>query len=113
MASPSYDETAERSVLGALLIGDLAALETAKSILASRDFHEKRHQQVFEAIIHLSEQGQPVDLITVQEDLVRRGIYEETGGLLFLIGLFDAVPLPLFIDDYARTVRLCALWRGH
>jgi replicative DNA helicase len=112
MVSPNYDNEAEQSVLGALLLGDKSALETAKSIISTRDFYKERHRQVFNAILTLAEHGEPINLITLMEELSRQGIYEQVGGLQFLTGLFDTIPLPIYIADYAEIVRLCALWRG-
>ena len=111
MASYSYDETAERCVLGALLLGEQSALESAKSILSSRDFYEARHQKLFDTILYLSELSQAVDLVSVQEDLTRKGVFEDIGGMQFLVGLFDALPVSQDVDGCAETVRLCALWR--
>ena len=59
----------------------------------------------------LSEMGQAIDLVSVQEELVRQGHSQKVGGIRFLAGLFDALPLSINIDDYMKTIRLCALWR--
>jgi len=113
MAFAGYDETTEKSVLGALLLGDKFALGTVTSIITSRDFYQKHHQQTFEAIIRLADKGEGVDLLTVRDELIRHDIFEQVGGLAFLMGLFDSLPTAAHVADYAKTVRLCALWRGH
>ncbi len=108
----SYDNAAEQCVLGALLLGDRFTLGAVTSIVSSRDFYEERHQQIFEALVGLADKGETIDLLTLQEELIQRGVFEQIGGFAFLLGLFDKLPTTLQVADYAKTVRLCALWRG-
>ncbi len=106
-----YNEMAERNVLGALLLGECSSLESTKGILSSRDFYEVRHRKLFDTILSISELGQAVDLVSVQEELIRQGVFEKFGGIQFLVGLFDSLPVSQDTEAYAETVRLCALWR--
>ena len=112
MDYPSYDNAAEQAVLGALLLGDKLTLGAVASIVSSRDFHHECHQQIFEATMRLADRGETVDLLTLQEELIRQGTFEQIGGFDFLVGLFDNVPTTLQVAYHAKTVRLCALWRG-
>ena len=112
MTSFHYDEAAEQSTLGALLIGGPPALKTASAIVSGRDFYRDSHREVYNVIVHLSEIEVPIDLLTVEQELRRRDVYEQYGGLSFLAGLFDSVPTPLHVAEYAQAVRLCSLWRG-
>jgi replicative DNA helicase len=107
----SHDNTAEQCVLGALLLGDKSTLGAVTSIVSSRDFYQQHHQQIFEAIICLADKGETVDLLTVHQELVHRGIFEQIGGFAFLLNLFDNVPTTLQAADHAKTIHLCALWR--
>ena len=107
----AHNIPAERCLLGALLI-ERAALDAARPIVSGRDFYLGQHRLVFESITALSDQGEVADLITVQEELRRRGAYEQVGGLGFLVSLFDTAPLATDAAHHAETVRLCALWRG-
>ena len=109
----SYDNVAEQYVLGALLIGDAFDLGAVTSIVSSRDFYQERHQQIFEAIVRLADRGEPVNLLALQTELIHQGVFDQIGGFAFLVGLFDNVPTTLQVADHAKTVRLCALWRGH
>src|SRR5579885_2383026 len=82
---------AERSVLGAILL-DNNALNTAVENLRPEDFCRDQHRRVFTQMIALGESQQAIDLITLTEELHRRGDLEAAGGAPYLAALADGMP---------------------
>ncbi len=107
---PPQNIEAEQSTLGAMLI-ERAAVEKAAEMLAKEDFYRDSHQTLFDVITTLAERNEPVDLITVQEELKNREKLEEIGGLSYLTGLFDTVPTAANIEYYAKIVEEKAVLR--
>lgn len=99
-----HSREAEVAVLGACLL-DARALAVAMEILAPRDFYDPRHAAVFEAMVDLADRGEPVDLVTVSEELKARDRLEQVGGVTFLAGLVDSVLVAGHAEHYARIVR--------
>jgi len=101
---------AERSVLGAILV-DNHALNAAVEKLKPEDFLHNHHQRIFQTMIGLGETQQPIDLITLTEQLQRQGELEAAGGAAYLAQLLDGVPRVSNIEHYARIVREKSLLR--
>ena len=86
---PPQNMEAEQAVLGSMLI-ERAALEKAAEILKPEDFYRDVHRNIFEAMLALAARDEPVDLITLQDELMSRGHFETVGGFLYLQNLMDA-----------------------
>ena len=82
---------AERSVLGAILL-DNHALNTAIEKLKPEDFFSDQHRRIFNYMIQLGEAQQPIDLVTLSDQLRRKGELEAAGGAAYLSQLVDGVP---------------------
>jgi len=108
---PPQNLEAEQSVLGAMLIEGEAIVRAAE-ILRPEDFYRDAHRRVFEAIIALSDRSEAVDLVTVTEELRRRGQLEEVGGASYLTTLANIVPTAANVEHYARIVEEKALLRN-
>jgi replicative DNA helicase len=102
---------AERSVLGAVLL-DNHALNAAVENLRPEDFFLDQHRRVFVQMIALAENQQPIDLITLTEELHRRGDLEAAGGTPYLASLADGMPRISNIEHYARIVKEKAVLRN-
>src|SRR6202162_164911 len=102
---------AERSVLGAILL-DNNALNAAIENLRAEDFFLDQHRRVFTQMIALGESQQAIDLITLIEELHRRGDLEASGGAPYLASLADGMPKVSNIEHYARIVKEKALLRN-
>jgi replicative DNA helicase len=102
---------AERSVLGAVLL-DNNALNAAIEHLRPEDFFLDQHRRVFTQMIALSEAQQAIDLITLTEELHRRGDLEASGGAPYLASLADGMPRVSNIEHYARIVKEKAVLRN-
>jgi replicative DNA helicase len=102
---------AERSILGAILL-DNHVLNTAIEKLKTDDFFLDHHRRIFERMIHLGELQQPIDLVTLTEDLHRLGELEAAGGAAYLAQLIDGVPRISNVEHYARIVKEKAVLRS-
>ncbi len=102
---------AERSVLGAILL-DNHTLNTAIETLRPEDFFLDQHRRVFTQMIALGESQQAIDLVTLTEELHRRGDLEASGGAPYLAALADGMPRVSNVEHYARIVKEKALLRN-
>lgn len=100
---PPQNMEAEQAVLGSMLI-ERPALEKAAEILKPEDFYRDVHRHIFEAMLALAAQDEPVDLITLQEELTSRGQFEAVGGFLYLQNLMDAPSTAANIEYYSKLV---------
>lgn len=100
---PPQNIEAEQAVLGAILL-DSDALVTAMERVSSDDFYRGSHQRIFEAMIELAQEDEPVDLITLTARLQNKQELEEVGGVTYLSELANAVPTAANVDYYAQIV---------
>lgn len=107
---PPQNLEAEQSVLGAMLI-DREAMVAVSNLLRPEDFYADKHSQLYDAIMALSNRGEPVDLITVQDELRKRGQLEGIGGLTYLTNLVNTVPTTANATQYALIVEQKATLR--
>lgn len=107
---PPHSIEAEEAVLGSLLIDPDAIFEVA-SFLKPNAFYRVQNRWIYEAILSLNERHEPLDLITLTEELRRREQLEEAGGEGYVIGLINAVPTSINARSYARLVEAAAVRR--
>lgn len=100
---PPQNLEAEQAVLGAILL-EGEALITAMERLRPEDFYSIAHQRIFEAMISLGEDNQPIDLITLTSLLQDAGQLEEVGGPIYVTKLANAVPTAANVEYYAQLV---------
>ncbi|ULL13028.1 replicative DNA helicase [Paenibacillus sp. H1-7] len=100
---PPQNLEAEQAVLGAILL-DSDSLVTAMERISSDDFYRTSHQRIFESMIELAEENEPIDLITLTARLQNKQELEEIGGIKYLSELANAVPTAANIDYYAQIV---------
>lgn len=102
---PPQNIEAEQSVLGSLLIDKDAILKVSE-ILRSGDFYRvEQHGSIYQAIIDLFEKRQPVDLVTITDELKKKGVYDEVGGSAYLTTLINSVPTSAHVEHYARIIK--------
>lgn len=99
---PCHPES-ERSVLGAMLRSREAALLAIESLQAD-DFYDPANREVFSAMQAISSATRPIDLVTLDEELTRRGKLDTIGGAAYLIDLSRCVPSAANIQAYIRIV---------
>ena len=102
---------AERSILGAIMLDNLAYNEAAEH-LKPEDFSLDSHRRIFTRMVDLAESSRPIDMITLVEELDRRKELEAIGDVGYISGLVDGVPDRPSIEHYIKIVRDKALLRG-
>jgi len=102
---------AERSILGAVLL-DNHSLNAAVEKLRSEDFFLPQHRHIFERMIQLAEKQQAIDIVTLMDDLARRGDLDSAGGVAYLSQLADGLPRATNVEHYARIVKEKAVLRN-
>jgi replicative DNA helicase len=107
---PPQNIEAEQSVIGSMLL-DKEVIPIVTEILNGEDFYREDHREIFEAIMDLFEKAEPVDLVTVSEQLKERGSIDAVGGLEYLANLATAVPTTANARHYARIVEEKAILR--
>ena len=101
---------AERAVLGSLLIAPDAIIKVA-NFLRAEDYFRERHAWIYDVMMSLQERHEPLDFVTVQDELERRGQLQEVGGPAYLTELASSTPTSINVDFYARIVERTALLR--
>ncbi len=99
-----FSMPAEQSLLGSVLI-DPAALNEVADLLNSEDFYLTEHKQIYLAMHELFLANSEIDVVTLIDMLVVKGIYDKSGGEDYIRTLTDAVPDALNVKDYARIVK--------
>ena len=100
---PPHNLDAEKSVLGCML-GSAKALMLAQESLRRDDFYDPAHQEIFDAMLHVASLSQPVDLITLEAELERRGRLDGVGGMDYLLMLSQYVPTTANAGAYIRLI---------
>jgi len=95
---------AEQSVLGGLM-QDASAFDGVAEVVSEQDFYRASHRQVFRAMVQLVDNDQPIDVITLSEQLSQTAELDSAGGLDYLTDLATNVPSTANVLAYARIVR--------
>ena len=101
--TPPNNMEAEQSVLGAMLQDSTAVLQAAESLVPD-DFYQPQHKEIFDAMIALHKSQSPIDFITVDSELSRRGTLEGVGGTAYLLQLVQYVPTTANVKAYIGIV---------
>ncbi|MGM0819263.1 MAG: replicative DNA helicase, partial [Actinomycetota bacterium] len=107
---PPHNLEAEVSVLGSMLLSKDAIAEV-NEVVHAEDFYRGAHRTIFEAVSDLYDRGEPVDPVTLGDELERRGTLESAGGVVAITELIDRVPTAANAVYYARIVAEQALRR--
>jgi len=100
---PPHNEEAETSVLGAILI-DKEAIHTVSDILHPYDFYNDTNAIIYEAMLTLSEDRKPIDLVTLRTILKKKKVYDKIGAS-YLSDLLNSVPTAANIEHYAQIIK--------
>jgi replicative DNA helicase len=106
---PPQNTEAEESLLSAIL-GDNTALLEVVEILQADDFYRTAHQRIYAAMAVLFERGEPIDTVTVKNNLKESGHLEQVGGAAYLARLWD-VPPAVDAPHYAKIIHDKAVLR--
>lgn len=95
---------AEISVLGAMLQDSSAVLRAAEQ-LSPDDFYHPEHKEIFQVMADMNRQHMPIDLVTLQAELSRRGTLEGIGGNRYLLKILSDVPTAANVRAYIEIVQ--------
>ena len=94
---------AEQAVIGAMIM-DRDAIISASEILVQDDFYQKQYGIIFQAIVELSNEGKPVDIVTLQDRLKEKELPPDLLGTEYVRDLLSSVPTSANVGYYARIV---------
>lgn len=101
---PPHDLDAEKSVLGGLLI-DSEAINLVIEFLKPEHFYKREHQLIYKAMVSLFEKQQPIDIVTIQDELKKTDSLKKIGGKSYLADLINSVPTSAYVETYALIVK--------
>ncbi|MBR3180042.1 replicative DNA helicase [Candidatus Saccharibacteria bacterium] len=107
---PPQDITAEKSLLGAILLSD-EYLPEVLTIINAKDFYEPKHQTIFAAMFKVYEDNKPVDLLTLTAELKSQKKLKEIGGAVYLTELSNFVPAASHAKAYAEIIERASVRR--
>src|SRR5690625_4218942 len=107
---PPHNIEAEQAVIGAVFL-EPSAFSAASEILLAGDFYRAGHQRIFQAMMDLSDKGEPIDLVTVTTLLSNEQTLDEAGGVSYLTDIASSVPTAANIEYYSKIVEEKALLR--
>jgi replicative DNA helicase len=87
-------------------------MATVSELVGPTDFYAHVHETIFLALVQLFERGEPLDKITLAEELQGRSLLDKVGGLPYLTSLMDTVPTAASAEYYAKIVREKSTLRG-
>ena len=105
-----FSNEAEQSVLGAMFL-DKDCIPDVIARVKETDFYIDRHKELYSAIKELYNLGKPVDLVTLEEQLILRGTLEKMGGIKFVVDVANTVPSTDSVIYYADIVKDKAVLR--
>jgi len=108
---PPHNLDAERAVLGAVLLEGREALPRVIEVLRSSDFYAESHRGIYAAMLNLFERGEPVDSLTLSEELRRTDHLQFVGGPAFLALLIEEASIAAHLSSYTAIVRDMAVLR--
>ena len=101
---PPHDAEAEKSVLGAILI-DSGAVNLVAEFLKAEHFYLPEHRIIYSAMLTLFEKQQPIDVITLQDELKHSDSLKKIGGKSYLSDLINTVPTSAYVEHYGLIVK--------
>ncbi len=101
---PPHSIEAEQSVLGSILI-DKEAMIIACDVLDEEDFYKDAHREIFHCMFSLFKKSEPIDLITLSDELKKRSSLDMAGGITYLTGLSTAPDFTRHMSKYAEIVK--------
>lgn len=100
---PPHDIEAEQAVIGSMLTDKDAVLSSVE-VLQKEAFYREDNKAIYDAILNLYAKNEPIDIITVKNELVEAGNFERVGGIEYLASLPDKVPTTSNVERYIKIV---------
>ncbi|AFS79840.1 replicative DNA helicase DnaC [Gottschalkia acidurici 9a] len=108
---PPHNIEAEQSVLGSMIL-DREAIVTGTEILRPGDFYKEAHKEIYEAVTDIFARDEPVDLITLSEELKKRNTLDSIGGIMYLANLSEGVSTTANMKYYCEIVEEKSILRN-
>ncbi len=108
---PPHNTEAEEAVLGSIML-DKEAITKVADILKAEDFYEEKNGQIFESILELYEEQQPLDILSVSARLKDKKTLKELGGRSYLTNLTNSIATASSVVSYAKIVKSKAILRN-
>ena len=96
---------AEEAVLGSMMIDEDAANKAISILGSSHYFYKDSHRKIFDAMIKLMNNSNPIDTVSVSDELKKVKSLKSVGGIYYLTGLVDKVPTSARVETYAEIVK--------
>jgi replicative DNA helicase len=111
-----HDLDAERAVIGSLMVNP-AAIDEIRPILKSGDIYRDEHRALFDCVLDMHGRGLPLDPVTVQDELEKRGTLESVGGFAEITRFYQYIESATHAAHYAKIVaehgkRRRLIWAG-
>ena len=108
---PPHDIDAEQAVLGSM-ITDREAVNAAIEVLKEEAFYREDNRAIYQAIVNLYNKSEPIDIITLKDELESMGKFEQVGGFDYLASLPDKVPTTANVQKYIKIVEEKSILRN-
>lgn len=105
-----FSEDAEKSVLGSMMLS-AEAVDLASEALNTEDFYIPKHRQIFAAMLDINARNGAVDVVTLLEELERRGTADSSGGIEYLTELSIFTPSAANVSNYIKIVEERSIMR--
>ncbi|MED9948303.1 MULTISPECIES: replicative DNA helicase [Peptostreptococcales] len=101
---PPHSVESEQSILGSILLDKDAIITVAETITPS-DFYKDAHRVIYESMMALNNKNEPIDMVTLTDELRKRGYLDDIGGVTYLTSLSTIVPTTSNVKYYADIVK--------
>ena len=101
---PPHSVESEQSILGSILL-DKDAIITVTETIQPEDFYKEAHRIIYECMLKLNSKNEPIDLITLTEELKKQDSLENIGGISYITSLSTIVPTTTNVKYYADIVK--------
>ena len=108
---PPHDDEAEQAVIGSMMT-DKDAVISAMEVLKPEDFYREDNKTIYQAIMNLYAKAEPIDIITLKDELTSLGKLEAVGGLEYLVSLPEKVPTTANVEKYIKIVEEKSILRN-
>ncbi len=108
---PPHDIEAEQAVIGSMLTDKDAVIDAVEKLKADF-FYREDNKLIFEGIVNLFNKSEPIDLVTVKDELTSMGVFDKIGGFEYLATLPDKVPTTSNVQKYIEIVEEKATLRN-
>ena len=101
---PPHSVESEQSILGSILL-DKDAIITVAETITPTDFYKAAHRIIYESMMALNNKNEPIDMVTLTDELRKRGYLDDIGGVTYLTSLSTIVPTTSNVKYYADIVK--------